>query len=176
VDTEVRRAVDASTQGMPKPWVDAVRRASLSRTDDVGDALDQAVTTTDLGAARTPLWWRAVRTLQWVLFAIAVAGAVWLAVLAGLGYLRLPAPDTPQWYGIPAPTFLLLAGVIAGIVVALLARLASGIAARRRAAVADRRLRAGIAEVTERLVVQPIETELAAYQRFRDGVQVALRR
>lgn len=176
VDTEVRRAVDATTQGMPKPWVDAVRRASLSRSDDLGDALDHAVTTTDLGTARTPLWWRGVRTLQWVLFAVAIAGGLWLAALAGMGYLRLPQPGTPDWYGFPAPTFLLLGGVIAGIVLALLARLASNIAARRRAAGADRRLRAGIAEVTGQFVIHPIEAELAAYRQFRDGVQVALRR
>ncbi len=176
VDTEVRRAVDATTQGMPKPWVDAVRRASLSRSDDLGDALDHAVTTTDLGAARTPMWWRVVSALQWMLFAAAVAGALWLGALAGMGYLRLPQPDTPRWYGFPAPTFLLLGGVVAGILLALLARLASGIAARRRAAGADRRLRAGISEVTEQFVIQPIEAELAAYQRFRDGVQAALHR
>jgi len=176
VDTEVRRAVDATTQGMPKPWVDAVRRASLSRSDDLSDALDQAVSTTDLGAAGTPLWWRLVRTLQWVLFGIAVAGGVWLAALAGMGYLRLPQPDTPRWYGFPAPTFLLLGGIIAGILVAVLARLASSIAARRRAAATDRRLRAGIVEVTEQFVIEPIEAELAAYQRFRGGVQAALHR
>lgn len=176
VDTEVRRAVDVATQGMPKPWVDAVRRASLSRSDDLGDALDHAVTTTDLGASRTPVWWRAIRALQWLLFAVAVAGAIWLGALAGMGYLRLPQPDTPRWYGFPAPTFLLLSGVVVGIMVALLARLASAMAARRRAAAADRRLRAGIAEVTDQFVIQPIEAELAAYQRFRGGVQAALRR
>ena len=175
VDTEVRRVVGAATDGMPRPWADAVRRASVSRSDDLGDALDQAVTTTDLGAARTPAWWRVVRALQWVLFAVAVAGGVWLLALAGMGYLRLPQPETPDWRGIPVPTALLLGGILAGIVVAFLARIASGLAARRRAAAADRRLRAGISEVTERLVIAPIEAELAAYRRFRDGVATARR-
>ena len=176
VDTEVRRVVDTVTRDMPRPWVDSVRRASLSRSDDLGDALDQAVTTTDLGAARTPRWWGAVGALQWVLFAGAVAGGLWLAALAAMGYLRLPQPDTPQWYGLPAPTLLLLGGIVAGIVVAFVARLAAAIAARRRAAVADRRLRAAIDDVTRQLVVQPIEAELAAYRQFHDAVVIALRR
>ena len=176
VDTEVRRAVDDATAGLPRPWVDAVRRASVSRLDDLGDALDQAVTGTDLDSDRTPLWWRAVRTLQWLLFGVAIVGALWLAALAVMGYLRLPQLDTPTWEGIPAPTFLLLGGVLAGIVVAFLARLAAGMAARRRARAADRRLRTAIAEVTTRLVVEPIEGELDAYRRYRDGVGLALRR
>ena len=40
---------------------------------------------------------------------------------------------------------------------------------------ADRRLRTAIGEVTERLVVEPIEEELNAYRSVRDGLHTALR-
>jgi GTP-binding protein EngB required for normal cell division len=176
VDTEVRRVVDASTQGMSKPWADAVRRASVSRLEDLSDELDRAVTGTDLGVARTPIWWRVVRAVQWALFAVAVAGCLWLAVLAVMGYFRLPEPTTPQWYYVPAPTFLVLAGAVAGLLLALLSRFGASLGSKRRARQVDRRLRHAIAEVTERLVVQPIEVELDAYRRFRAGLGAALRR
>jgi hypothetical protein len=70
---------------------------------------------------------------------------------------------------------MLLGGVVAGVLVSLLSRLFSALGARRRARSADRRLRAAIAEVTEELVIDPIEAELAAYRRARDGLADALR-
>ena len=57
----------------------------------------------------------------------------------------------------------------------VLSRLFSAMGARRRARSADRRLRAAIAEVTEELVIEPIETEIEAYRRARDGLAAALR-
>ena len=41
-----------------------------------------------------------------------VAGILWLGVLAGLAYLRLPEPETPMWWGLPAPTVLLAGGAL----------------------------------------------------------------
>ena len=49
--------------------------------------------------------------LQWVLFVVAVAGAVWLAVLAGTAYLQMPVPGTPDVRGFPVPTLMLVLGV-----------------------------------------------------------------
>ena len=48
---------------------------------------------------------------------------------------------------------------VAGIVLALLCRVLTGLSARAKARSADRRLRTAIGEVTERLVVEPIEEE-----------------
>ncbi len=95
---------DDVSAGLAQPWVRAVRRASTSRFDDLEDRLDPAVTTTELGVSGTPGWCRAVRVLQWVLFAAALAGAP-LAGRAGRDVLppaagpadarlpRLPGPD-----------------------------------------------------------------------------------
>jgi GTP-binding protein EngB required for normal cell division len=175
VDTAVRAVADDAAAELSHPWQVAVRHASVSRFDDLNDALDRAVGGTDLGFGRTPFWWQLVRVLQWLLFFTAVAGGLWLGGLAVMGYLQMPAPQTPEYRGFPVPTLMLLGGVVAGVLVALLARLFSSLGARRKARSADRRLRAAISEVTEELVVEPIETEIEAYTRVREGLAAALR-
>ena len=51
----------------PPVWAPALTTAARSRLGDLPDALDRAVASTDLGTDRTPLWWRAVGLLQWLL-------------------------------------------------------------------------------------------------------------
>ncbi len=175
VDTEVRALADGVSTDLARPWVDAVRRASLSRLPDLNDRLDDALAATDLGAARIPVWAGLVRVLQWVLIASAVVGALWLAALAGMAYLRMPEPPVPEVLGFALPSLLLLGGVLLGVLLALLSRVLVGITARRRARVADHRLRHAIGAVADELVVQPVEAELAAYGRVRAGLADALR-
>ena len=61
----------------------------------------------------------------------------------------------------PVPTLLLVGGVVLGVLLALVCRVAGlGSPRGRRARAADQRLRAAIAEVAEELVVAPVEAEL----------------
>ena len=175
VDTAVRRVADDVSAELARPWAAAVREASVSLLPDLNDALDTAVSGTNLGVARTPIWWSAVRVLQWALILTALSGAVWLAGLALMGYLQLPASDAPDYEGFPVPTLMLLGAVAAGILLALLCRVLTGLSARSKARSADRRLRAAISEVTERLVIEPIEVEIDAYRATREGLAVALK-
>jgi hypothetical protein len=174
VDTEVRALADEASDGMSRPWAAAVRAASTSRLDELGDRLDAALGATDLRAARVPAWAGAVRVMQWLLILTAIAGGVWLAALAVMGYLQLPAPETPRWRGIPVPTLMLVGGVLVGVVLALCCRFLVGLTARRRARSADRRLRAAISEVSQELVVAPVQAELSAYAAVRAGIDKAL--
>ncbi len=173
VETTVRDLCDDVSKGLAQPWVRSIRRASTSRFDDLNDRLDRAVSTTDLGVSGTPLWCRAVRVLQWVLFLSALGGALWLAVLAGTAYLQMPVPDTPDYRGFPVPTLMLVLGVVAGIVLALLSRVLISVGAKSRARKADNRLRSAVAKVAEELVVTPLQAELAAYRRTWDGLRKA---
>jgi GTP-binding protein EngB required for normal cell division len=175
VDTAVRAVSDDVGAQLSPSWADAVRRASVARLPDLGDALDKAVTSTDLGVARTPAWWRVVRFLQWVLVLVALAGGLWLAGLAVMGYLQMPAPTTPRYRGFPLPTLMLLGGVVAGVVLGLLCALVVRLSARAKARSANRRLRGAIAEVTGTLVVEPVQAELEAYRATRSGLAAALR-
>jgi hypothetical protein len=65
---------------------------------------------------------------------------------------------------------------VLGIAVGFGARLAAGVSARRTAALADRRLRNAIVPVCERLVIEPIESEIDTYRQCRDGLAAALKR
>ena len=175
VDTEVRALADEVSAGLGRPFAVAVRRASTSRLDDLGDGLDKALGATDLGAHRVPVWANLVRVLQWALILAALAGAVWLAVLAVMGYLQLPEPATPRWRGVPWPTLLLVGGVAVGVLLAWCCRLLVGATARSRARRADHRLREAIREVSREIVVGPVEAELEAHRQVRDGLDRALK-
>ena len=87
-----------------------------------------------------PRWWTAAGLMQRVLAAAVVVGVVWLLVLGILGWLRIDEDvlPLPELGGVPIPTWLFLGGVLAGIPLAFLARLANGIGARRRSRAAAR--------------------------------------
>ena len=175
VDTEVRVLADQASQDLGRPWVEAVRRASTSRLDDLGDRLDAAMAGTDLDVAKIPAWARAVRLLQWLLILTALGGAGWLATLAVMDYLQLPDPTLPKVRDFPVPTLMLIGGVVLGVLLALLCRLLVRMTARRRAASADKRLRAAVHDVAIELVVEPIRAELLAHAAVREGVARALK-
>ena len=96
VDTEVRALADLASQDLGRPWVDAVRRASSSRLDELGDRLDKAMADTDLQVAKIPVWAGAVRLLQWLLILAAIGGGGWLAALAVMDFLELDKPTLPE--------------------------------------------------------------------------------
>ena len=111
-----------------------------------------------------PRWWSLARWIQRVCAGIAAAGALWLVALAGLGYLQLgEAVPTPDFKGVPVPTALLLGGVALALLLSLLARLANGVGARRRARRARRALHDRIATVADDLVITPLDDELAVH-------------
>jgi hypothetical protein len=176
IDSAVRALSDSATAGMAKPWENAIRTASTSRVPQLTDALNAAVSRTDLGVSSDPWWWGVARALQWALFIAALVGVGWLAALAALAYLRLSAPDPVDVRGVPLPTLLLVAGVLLGVLVALVCRRLAEVSARRRARRAGARLTAAICEVTDELVVKPVQGELDAYSQCRRGVDIALKR
>jgi pilus assembly protein TadC len=126
--------------------------------------------------SRTPLWWRGVRFLQWLLVLTALVGGLWLLVLAVLGYLQLSPPSTPDTSGLPLPTLLLLGGVALGILLGLVCKAVVRLSARRKARSAERRLRSAIDEVAVRLVVEPVQAEVEAYRATRAALATAARR
>jgi GTP-binding protein EngB required for normal cell division len=172
-ETAVRRVADAVGEPLTPAWQRAVRRASLSRTDDLEDALDRAVASVDLGVDKVPLWWRLARLLQLVLVTATLAGAIWLGLLALVDFVALPIPDPPETEGIPVPTLLLVVGLAGGWALAVLSRVVNGWVARSRGRKARRRLELAVAEVADRFVLQPVAAEISAYDRARSALQVA---
>ncbi|MHA7132621.1 GTPase family protein [Oerskovia turbata] len=169
----VREYVATVTAGAPEDWALATRARVSDATGTLADALDQAVAGVELDADRRPRWWGVVSFLQWVVLGVLVAGLAWLGVLAVLAYLQLPAPRTPGWRGVPWPTLMVVGGAVVGVGLALVARLAAALGARRRASRARRRLRAAVGDVAGRLVRMPVADELAALGTCRTAARVA---
>jgi len=172
VDTAVRELADDVSAGMTRPWTEALRRASTSRLTEMEDRLDAEISATDLGVARIPIWAGAVRLLQWVLILAAVVGGGWTLALAASGSLGSDA--VPERWGIDLPILLLVGGVVAGILLALLCRLLVNMTARKRAAAANRKLRKAVHDVSSELVVAPVERELDAFRTVRTGLDKVL--
>jgi len=173
VDAEVRTLADEASEGLGTPWRDSVRRASVSRREDLADRLDAAVGSVDLGVKGLPVWVNVVRVLQWLLILASLGGLGWTVLLVLSG--TLGDDSTPKVAGIALPLVLLIGGVALGILLALVCRLLVAGTARARARAADAKLRGAVSSVSQELVVRPVEAELEAYTTLRKGLATALK-
>ena len=173
VDTAIRALADETAEGLNRGWADAIKAAARSSDGVLPDTLDRAVATTDLDLAAHRNWWQAVRVLQWFLIAGVVGGLAWLGSAFVLAYLQLPPLPEVTWWGFPAPTVLAVGGVLAGLLVAGLARIGIEVGARRRSRNATRALRRSIGKATQELVVGPVEAESERYERARVALERA---
>ncbi|TDD42232.1 ABC transporter [Nonomuraea terrae] len=170
VETAIRDVGEVAASGLPGPWAASVRQAARSHARELADAVDRVVATTSAGATKRPRWWRAVNVLQWLVFAAMLAGVVWLGILFAVDYLRLPEPPVPTAGEVPWPTVLLLGGVAAGVLIALLSRLTAWAGGARRARRTAKALRTAIDQVGAELVLEPVKAELETYDRFTDAL------
>ncbi|MFP5283782.1 MAG: ABC transporter, partial [Actinomycetes bacterium] len=171
VDQAVRAVSDTAGRGLSRGWADAMLAAARSHSSALPDALDRAVTATDLDLDRHRRWWQAVRVLQWLLVAAVVAGLFWLGSAFVLAYLQLPPLPRVSWGGLPAPTVLVVGGVLAGLLVAGVSRIGVEVGARRRTAAAQRTLHGAIGRVTRELVVEPVTAEVKRYEAARAALE-----
>ncbi|GAB3624021.1 50S ribosome-binding GTPase [Mariniluteicoccus endophyticus] len=175
VDSAVRDLADEVSTGMPKGWAEAVRGASKANDAYITDQLDRAIATTDLGLDRGRGWWRAVTVLQWLFFLTAVAGLVWLGVAFAMLYLQMPPLPDITWWGVPAPLVLLVGGALAGVLLAILARVGVEVGARTKQREARQALIDSIAGVTEERILRPVNAEVDRYELVRENLARALR-
>ena len=173
VDTALRALADQAAQDLTRGWADGIKQAARSAEDELPDRVDRAIATTDLDLAHHQRWWQLIRVLQWLLVATVLVGLGWLALSFLLAYLQLPPLPKVTWWGLPAPTVLAIGGVLAGLVVAGLARIGVEIGARRRMTKARQSLRAAIARVTGELVIDPVKAEQARYESARLALERA---
>jgi GTP-binding protein EngB required for normal cell division len=173
VETAARRLADGAAAGLPQPWPRLVREAATAQDEDTADRLDRAVAGADLHVSR-PRWWRVAGLLQRLLAVAVLVGMLWLLGLAVLGYLRVDdLIPVPELRDVPIPTWLLLGGALAGILLAFVARLANGAGARRRSRAAGRSLRTRVEDVARELVLEPVESELDVHARLRAALETA---
>jgi hypothetical protein len=160
---------------MPPAWEDAVRAASIGKIDQYAAGLDDAVAHTDLGLVATPWWWRLGRAAQWLLLATALVGLGWTIEAVAMSLARDPDPSVMEVGGVWLPVILLAGGLAVGLALALVCRVAARASARRRASRAVERLRGTIQRVTDIVIIGPMQDEVDAYVRCRDGVAAALK-
>ena len=102
VELATRDLGDRAGAALPQRWADAVAAAATPPGDDLGR---RAGPRRDADAAACPEpaggGPRSTR-LQWLLALSAVLGLAWLAALAVMAWLRLPALDTPRVGILPA--------------------------------------------------------------------------
>lgn len=166
VGRAIRAVAQRGGEDLPSPWPSLVRRAGTSHEEQLPDLLDRTVGAADVDAAGPPAWWRVAGALQLLFAAVAVAGFAWLAVLFGFEWLQLPDPPTPKVSRIPLPTLLLLGGLAAGFLLALIARALAHLGAKRRARSARRKLLEGVGNVADTRILDPIRAELGAYSEM----------
>ncbi|ALV45758.1 ABC transporter [Arthrobacter alpinus] len=173
IDSSVRDFADAASHGSSGPWRASIRAAARNNREGLPDALDQAVSGTDLKANTRAWWWPVFAVIQWLALLVAVGGLLWLGALAALGYFQMPVPEAPKVEDWPVPTLMVIAGVVLGIFLAITSKFLAMAGAGGRAAQARRRLRESVTEVAEDLVVTPVEAEIAQYRAFQEALEGA---
>ncbi len=173
IDTAVRDLADQLSRSLSRPWANALSRASTARLPEVGDRLDRAVGSTDLGVDRIPVWTRMVQFVQWLLLLAALAGGLWVAALEGGDGLPFDVSE-PEIAGLSVPVLLVVGGIGLGLLLALVCRMLVARSAAGQAHRADVRLRTAVNEVTEELVIGPLTRELDAYRLTTEGLRTAL--
>ncbi|GGI03510.1 GTPase [Egicoccus halophilus] len=140
----------------------AADRATPALTDAVGEASERP----------TPRrWWALAAMLRLVTELAAVVGGGWLAAVAVVDWLLLPALPVPELAdGVPWPTALLLGGLVARVLVGVGTRLAARAGARRHAAAVRRRIERRLRAVIEGTLLEPVREELSAQHRLRNAV------
>jgi len=168
-----RELADRASVGLPQMWADAATDAATPPRDDLADALDQAVLGTSL-RKRAPLWWNVFGILQRVLLIAAVAGFIWLVVLAVLDWLQLHV-DAPGIGRLAYPFLLLAGGLLLGFLLSLVARPIGRLGGRRRKAFVADRLREAVAQVARDRLVAPVQDVLNRHRMTREHLETARR-
>jgi len=177
VDTIVRRVGDQVGSGLPRGWRLALDRRVKQQTEQLPSAIDQAVLATDLGVSAKSGWWGIVRVLQWVIFAITVVGLGWLAINMVLSvFLQMPGVPAPRWGILPMPTWMVIAGVAAGLVLAGISRVGVAISAKAAKVRAGYRLKKSMEKVAAEQVIEPINNELDRYRQAQQALARILAR
>ncbi len=175
VELATRELGDRVGRGLPQAWTDAVTEAATPPGEDLGDALDQAVVNTSL-RERNPSWWAIFGALQWVFAITAVAGFVWLGILMVLGWLQLPAVDTPRLGSLPYPFLMLAGGLLIGFLLSRVTRAMGVVGGRRLKVLMAARLRDSVSQVARDRLLAPVQQVVDRHRATREHLDAARKR
>ena len=177
IDLAVRNVAESASSDLEQPWPAAIRNVAADRSSDLTSRLTSTTQDSARAATSHPRWWTPVVALQRLVTLVAVAGALWLLVVAVLGgFFQLDTDplliDTPGWDWIPLPSLMVLGGLLAGLLIALLVRIPVAAAAGRRGARVRNDLLKRVGVVADETVLADIDKVLA--QRAGLAEQLAI--
>jgi Fe2+ transport system protein B len=159
VELAVRELTQASAAGLPRAWAASVHAAAVAPSDELSDAIDEAVQVVDL-TLPLPGWVRLSTLLQTVLVAASAVGLVWWL----LGFVGVAAP---QVTGVSLALLLLLDGIGLSAVVAIGGRWLALVNARQQRARTEAALQDAVGSVAVERVVAPIASVLIDHRSAR---------
>jgi GTP-binding protein EngB required for normal cell division len=159
VELAVRELTRASAEGLPGPWSSSVHSAAVATSDELSEAIDEAVAAVDL-TSPSPGWWRLWAVLQTLLVVASAVGLVWWM----LTFLGVPSARIS---GTSLALLLFLDGLGLSAVLALVGRWLAVAGAGRRRARLDTALQDAVGAVAVERVVAPIASVLIDHRSAR---------
>jgi energy-coupling factor transporter ATP-binding protein EcfA2 len=158
VEQAVRRLAEDASDGLPRPWAQAVGEAAWRGADGLSRRLESVIAEQTSGALPRPRWWSAAAVGQAVLLAAQLLGVCWL-LTALIGQ-----PVVGRWL----PLSLLAGGALGGPLLAWGCRIAARGPARAFGQQEEWRLRRIAAGSGHSLVIEPVAAELLRYHEVRE--------
>ena len=171
IDTIIRQVGDQVGTKLPRGWRSAMDRVVKRQAAMLPDAVDQGVVATDLNLGEKRAWWSVVRFFQWMIFAVTLVGLGWLATNVVLSvFLAMPAIAAPRYWRLPLPTWMVIGGVAAGLILAGFSRIGVAVSAKAASVRAQFRLRKAMEKVAADQIIAPIDNELARYRQAQEAL------
>lgn len=175
VMTAMRRVSDEICRGRPAPWSRSLNALASQSAALLPDAVDHLIARAPITVEKEPGWWRWASHAQWIAWLVTAASALWLTAVWALKEFLLIVVDLPLWRGIPIPSFLLLGGVLATVLIAGTSALASRAGARRAKRRALNAIRKRLAEEIHHEATEPLEAEDDRQRRIVAALERASR-
>lgn len=166
----LRRIAEELGRGRPEPWRRSLKECARRSAEELPDLVDHSIARTRLDSRTRPRWWGVSAGLQMLGWLTLLVGGLWILGRWAAGeYLLLPLP-LPMWRGLPIPSWMILCGFLATILVWGASRVLVGLSARRASRRAFRALADCLAEDVEGGIVDPILDEDARQRRIVDAL------
>lgn len=177
IDNALTSLADEAGSGLPDPWPATVRAATRSQAEAIPGALGAAISEALPPENHVVPWWRLVAGWQGLLLGCAVAAAAWIGLILAFGVFHavshVPVLFSDvvllPWVAVMIAAILLLGWLTAVGCMTLVTRTAT----RERGQV-EARMHEGVRQAAQRMVLGPLEQELAEYARFRENLGIAL--